>query len=357
MKMQLVKATQEEVHNAPCVVVSCGFSNLEFSSFSENETSVLSERLSGVPRRAQRGFPGDIMSCFRRSFEANFTRFRRAANGEGRRIYYLDCTKFYDPEDDKSLRYHPGLCPETKHKLSQSNYMDVLFKQFREFDPTVYNLIVCICRSGRHRAVGTADLTATAIASHFYESTAERVMVVHLQHEEQWGGLCEWGKCQRCDPTTRKNLELNEAAGDTVRGRLKQVTKEFRGMGASLACQLAQLHDEYLISTLYAAPPRLWDAADARREWLESKCAALKQKILKAAEPETKAMPKKRPVSDARRPVSGCILRPRSPRSSKRAKLDSQWDDKPGDSSLTGSMSSSRSSGSRVEWKPRRDSP
>ena len=81
-------------------------------------------------------------------------------------MWTIDCRKFDDPDNDRSLRKHIGRNPKiTKSILESENYHALhgrLYDGMHRFFSNK-NIVIMICRSGRHRSVANAELRSNTL--------------------------------------------------------------------------------------------------------------------------------------------------------------------------------------------------
>ena len=84
----------------------------------------------------------------------------------GRSIWMIDCRKFDDLDCDKSLRTHVGRNPRLPKSIMYSkNYHELhspLCDGLSRFFSSM-NIVIMICRSGRHRSVANAKLWSNTL--------------------------------------------------------------------------------------------------------------------------------------------------------------------------------------------------
>ena len=192
------KAVPKDVLDARSIVVSCGINNCVDSNYSNKscrefsnwqrqkcrnvvKADHLSERNPGARER------------FLRSFRKNFPSLC-----EGRNIQVVDCTAFRNPGDDETGRRHTGAHPDIMHNVYTHKLFRQVHSDLRKMTPTGKNLVIIVCRSGRHRSVASAIACSDVIRERMYNGEQGTVRAVHLQQDTHWNGLCHQA-CSACD--------------------------------------------------------------------------------------------------------------------------------------------------------------
>ena len=128
-----------------------------------------------------------LQERFMKSFRKNFPTLV-----EGRTICVVDCTSSSDPNGDKRLRRHSGRHPEImKTVLHHPSFLESQESVSRKLKAAKYNLILNVCRGGKHRSEATAQLQRHVIAKKIYAGDLSKV------------GQCSWQKirpesCHEC---------------------------------------------------------------------------------------------------------------------------------------------------------------
>ena len=188
----------KHVLDARSIVVSCGINNCVYSNYSNKscrefsnwqrqkcrnvvKADHLSERNTGARER------------FLRSFRKNFPSLC-----EGRNIQVVDCTAFRNPGDDETGRRHTGAHPDIMHNVYTHKLFRQVHSDLRKMTPTGKNLVIIVCRSGRHRSVASAIACSDVIRERMYNGEQGTVRAVHLQQDTHWNRLCHQA-CRECD--------------------------------------------------------------------------------------------------------------------------------------------------------------
>ena len=117
---------------------------------------------------------------------------------DGRSVWMIDCRKFDDPDCDKSLRKHIGRNPRiTKSFLESENHHAL---HSRLYDGMYWffssgNIVIMICRSGRHRSDANAELWSTTLTR--CSRHQHSVSLLHLSELDFWENTCA-GNCSEC---------------------------------------------------------------------------------------------------------------------------------------------------------------
>ena len=62
-------------------------------------------------------------------------------------------------------------------------------------------LVICVCRSGRHRSEATRSMVHTTLCYDYYDVQPDSggIATIQLQAGNGWGKICTQGKCTECD--------------------------------------------------------------------------------------------------------------------------------------------------------------
>ena len=116
------------------------------------------------------------------SFEDNYP---EVCNGCS--IWMIDCRKFDDPDCDKRLRIHVCRNPRIMRSIIESkNYHELhsrLYDGMSRFFSSK-NVVIMICRSGRHRSVANVELWSNTLTR--YGRHQHSVSSVHLSELDFW---------------------------------------------------------------------------------------------------------------------------------------------------------------------------
>ena len=217
----------EHVLDARSIVVSCGINNCvdskhsnkscrEFSNWQSKTygTMVKAGHLSDNPAARER---------FLRSFRKNFPSLC-----EGRNIQVVDCTVFRNPGHDEIGRRHTGAHPDIMHNVYTNKLFREVHSDLRSMTPTGKNLVIIVCRSGRHRSVASALACSDVIQQRMYNGEQGTVCAVHLQQETHWNRLCHQS-CSECNLNNARKQEIMTIA----RNILKDIVPTNLPLGAS----------------------------------------------------------------------------------------------------------------------------
>jgi hypothetical protein len=190
-----------------CIVVSCGGLNYEYTSYSTRSTNEWSTHLMFQhpgDKRAHYDLRNPMtLEIFQRTFEQCYPELCA-----DRQIIVLDCTVFWDQDNGRSLRNHTGINPRIMEQVLNSK--DQAFYNcmmpLQDIDPRQKQLIICMCRKGRHRAVAVKTLVGTAMDTYHYDGLAQqpsdKIFSIDLNRHDFWEGTC-FGKCDDCKWLTR----------------------------------------------------------------------------------------------------------------------------------------------------------
>ena len=145
--------TPRNVLQAVTVVVSCGLVNLEQSSWSTHRR----HEFWGTHEELH---TKEVYDKFVRSFKDNYLGICK-----DRSMCMTDGRKFDDPDNDRSMRKHIGPEPEDHEVhvgIREYHVHDRLYEGMYRFF-TNNNIVIMICRSGRHRSVANAKLWSNTL--------------------------------------------------------------------------------------------------------------------------------------------------------------------------------------------------
>ena len=130
----------------------------------------------------------------------------------------IDCTPYYNPEKDRRLRLHLGRHPDNLGEIVASDDYAKVNAPLKNLDPEGKNLIINVCKSGRHRAVANEESQLNPVQTILYgvkwpspDGTGDLAEGLDLQAETHWGHMCPSNceKCRRCNP--ENELSFNKA--------------------------------------------------------------------------------------------------------------------------------------------------
>ena len=154
-----------------CIVVSCGVENFEWGNFSNRSCYSCKGHLDQLYEgRYKNGLLRDRLfkDMFLRSFKRNYPRLC-----EDREIIVIDCNQFHDPEKDKdrSLKEHRGTHWKIQAGVLSDRNFNRIMDPLKEFNNIPgKKLIICVCRSGRHRSEATRPMVHTTLCYDYYLS-------------------------------------------------------------------------------------------------------------------------------------------------------------------------------------------
>ena len=163
------------VLQADTIVVSCGLSNCERTSWSTQRR----HEFWGSYEELDTGADYDK---FVGNFEDNYPKI---CNGGS--IWMIDCKKFDDPDRKKSLRNHMGRNPRITKSIMESKNYHELHSRLYDGMPRFFsskNVVIMICRSGRHRSVANAEFWSNTLAR--YSRHQHSVCLLHLSELDFW---------------------------------------------------------------------------------------------------------------------------------------------------------------------------
>ena len=160
--------------NAKTIIVSCGVLNFEDSNYSKRKCKEVQKYLHHDPTSYDRNDwcdkvePGkissdkELMKKIRMSLAYNYPDLVKDRN-----VMIVDCTLLHDPDADKGLRGHAGTHPKICQGVVWHKKFLTAQQQLQNFDHAGKNLIVNMCKSGRHRAEAMKRVQRQPIAKYF----------------------------------------------------------------------------------------------------------------------------------------------------------------------------------------------
>ena len=180
------------VLQADTIAVSCGLANFEQSSWTHHrhEFWVTHEE----PRKDQ------AYHEFVHSFKVH-----------GRSIWTIDCRKFDDPDNDRSLRKHFVRNLKIMKSIMESGTYHELRGRLHDGVHRFFsnrNIVIMICRSERHRSVANAELWSNTLTR--CGRRQHSVSLLYLSELDFWGNTCA-GSCSEC---SKQSLRVFQAHYD-----------------------------------------------------------------------------------------------------------------------------------------------
>ena len=105
----------------------------------------------------------------------------------GRSIWMIDCRKFDDPDSNVNLRKHIGRNPRITRSIIESKNYNEPHRRLYDGMPRFFsskNIVIMICRSGRHRSVANAEFWSNTLAR--YGRHQHSVSLLHLSELDFW---------------------------------------------------------------------------------------------------------------------------------------------------------------------------
>ena len=213
---------------ADTLLVTCGVLNFEDSNYAKQTTKAFQDwngdnKVTPGYLSRDADWSREGRAVFLDSFRANYPDLVR-----GRNVILIDCTCFTDPRQDTSLRRHLGTHKETYRNLVEADEFAKVNKPLKKLRTDQKNLVIDVCKSGRHRSVAQASCQATSIVDVLYRGDPTRSVVVQdLQCETHWEHLCPQG-CPDCDSDSEENKLSKQIAFDMLKdiiplGRLSDI--------------------------------------------------------------------------------------------------------------------------------------
>ena len=106
------------------------------------------------------------------SFEKNYPELCKE-----RKIIVIDCTVITNPDHDKSLRDHLGTHPQTWAQVIGHKDFVPSNAGLARLSTTGNNLVINICKSGRHRSLASSNSQKDVIKDNMYGGDPKDVCV------------------------------------------------------------------------------------------------------------------------------------------------------------------------------------
>ena len=133
---------------------------------------------------------------------------------KGRSTWMLDCRKFDDPDCSKGLRTHIGRNPRIMRSIMESKNHHELHSRLYDAMSRFFsskNIVIMICRSGRHRSVANAELWSNTLA--LRSRRQHSASLLFLSELDFWKNTCA-GKCSEC---SKQSTRIFQTHYDRVR--------------------------------------------------------------------------------------------------------------------------------------------
>ena len=185
------------VLQAETIVVSCGLANFERTSWSTQRRP----KFWGCHDELETEADYDM---FVDSFEDNCP-----GVCNGRSLCMIDCRKLDDPDCAKGLRTHIGRTPRIMRSIMESkNYHELHSRLYdamsRSFSSK--NIVIMICRSGRHRSVANAELRSNTLARR--SRRQHSASLLFLSELDFWKNTCA-GKYSECSEQSTRIFQTH----------------------------------------------------------------------------------------------------------------------------------------------------
>lgn len=196
---------------------------------------------------------------------------------EGRRVIVVHCIAYkHDPETEgKELRGHKGSHHETlRWIIAADNYQEINAPlEHVCFDGK--NLVINVCKVGRHRAVANKEMQLPTLASILYDNDNARIGSVDLQSLTDWKHLCS-ESCTHCkiNPLAPRLEEQNS------KDHLECMSKSYKLLSAIIPFSQTEVHEHEQEESEEEAEPS--QAELKVREWVADYGNKCTRKVLKA---------------------------------------------------------------------------
>ena len=132
---------------------------------------------------------------------------------DGRSTWTIDCRKFNDPDNDRSMRKHTGRNPNIMKSILDSEKYHALHSRLYDGIHWFFsskNIVIMICGSGRHRSVANAELWSNSLTR--CSRHQHSVSLLHLSELDLWENTCA-GICSEC---SKQSLRVFQTHDDQV---------------------------------------------------------------------------------------------------------------------------------------------
>ena len=146
----------------------------------------------GIMTPGHHNYDRELSERFYASLQINFPEIC-----DGRNIAIIDATEIDDPDHDLELRNHTGRHHMTLERVLNNENLLRVNHPLRGLSSNRKNLVVNICRSGRHRSVALNVLQPEVICHNLYDNNDMKVCTIDLHEKSDWGHLCPRG-CLEC---------------------------------------------------------------------------------------------------------------------------------------------------------------
>ena len=210
------KRFNPECFDADTLIVTCGVLNFEESNYATQTSKEFlnwndDHKIVNGHLSRNEGWSREGRQVFLRSFKENYPDLAKDRN-----IILIDCTWFNDPHHDKSLRSHLGTHRETFRKIVDSDQFVKVNTPLNKLLADKKNLVIDVCRSGRHRSVAEGSCQAESIHRILYRGDPNKqVGVMDLQSESHWQHMC--ADCSDCDSDNEDNRVSKRRAHDILK--------------------------------------------------------------------------------------------------------------------------------------------
>ena len=117
-------------------------------------------------------------------------------------IWTIDCRRFDDPDNDRSMRNHIGRNPKITKSILESGNYHALHDRLYDGMHRVFsdkNIVIMECRSGRHRSVANAEWWSNTLTR--CGRRQHSVSLLHMS-ELDFGEICKV-PCSQCAHKSR----------------------------------------------------------------------------------------------------------------------------------------------------------
>ena len=168
---------------------------------------------------------GENESIFVQAFEENFHNvgLQEVKIGNDmrlRRRIYIDLTGV-ERELDSELNKHKGTHDDILKKVAATRNVYKKLSTLMKLDNVGYNLVVVVCKRGRHWSPAVAEMVNARIAKRMYPDDHEKVQCLHLQQWDSWmeigtRKMCPVG-CTHCNIFFEDGFPIPKVSPDTDR--------------------------------------------------------------------------------------------------------------------------------------------
>ena len=207
------------------------------------------------------------MKRFKQSFELNHPDLVR-----GRNVVVIDASQFVnDPGQKKDLRDHKGSHWQTCTDIAAASNFPEINDPLRELKFDQRNLIIDVCKVGRHRSEACKAFQILAVAKALCKNDSTNIDELSLQSLTNWNRLCN-KHCPDCsiDPFDITNSDNATEHYDAWLEAWKVLSN------------ILPTDPNQITSEVETSEPEISTAEERTRQWIREYCDQTTRKVLKA---------------------------------------------------------------------------